>query len=337
MEFDFDIPLAFTEHKFQEFAGYARKSGKVWTAGCPYCGEDSSWGKKRRLFLYPDTNTIFCFNCSINKSAYGFVKDMTGWSYQRIWSEVEKDTGDSPGDISTEIFSRIEVSDTPHTQTLPDDSINLFDTTQVSFYKDEYYVKLALSIIEKRRLDTARYRPNALYISLTDFIHKNRLLFPFYDKQGRIVFYQSRALTDSQSDKWGKYISKKDGDKCLFNINRLDNSYPFVYIIEGPADACFVKNGLAVTGLNLTEKQKIQLEALRPFFTVVWCLDNHMDNESTRNRYIELVKAGENVLKWPKDIKYKDFNEWCVDKQLDQIDPSFLEANTTKGGSALRI
>jgi len=52
-------------------------------------------------------------------------------------------------------------------------------------------------IIKSRRLDTAINRPDNLYASLTDKVHKNRLVIPFINEKEEIEFYQTRTVTTS--------------------------------------------------------------------------------------------------------------------------------------------
>jgi hypothetical protein len=111
-------------------------------------------------------------------------------SDKQVWEEVEK------GDFG--VIDVLNLDDGVKTEkkisSLPEDSINLFDPIQVSHYKDNGVVQKMMSYIKYRRLDTAINRPDAFYVSLKDFTHKNRLIIPFKDDNGKIIFYQSRKV-----------------------------------------------------------------------------------------------------------------------------------------------
>ena len=104
----------------------------------------------------------------------------------------------------------LELPDQPQQKevvdSLPHDSINLFDTHQLQYYGDDEIVKKCSDVIKNRRLDVAINRPKNMWLSLSDYVHKNRLVLPFYDLDNNIIFYQSRTIIPSE--KLPKYLSK---------------------------------------------------------------------------------------------------------------------------------
>jgi hypothetical protein len=202
---------------------------------------------------------------------------------------------------------------------LPFDSINLFDSTQIEFYKTNPYFKSALLYIKDRRLDRAVNKTSNLYISLSDFIHKNRLCIPFYDRKKKVAFYQSRSLDNTNP----KYLGKSGYDKTIFNLDQIDIEYPYIFIFEGPIDSMFVKNGVAAAGLTLTKSQSIQLSEF-PLHKRIWVLDNPAMDDSSKNKIQELLNNGENVFKWPLGMSYKDFNEMAMFEELNEINSELI-------------
>jgi hypothetical protein len=305
-----------TQYLINKFYAYSidptyRKHDNTYNAGCPVCREGKSLGKKKRLFLYPETNSLYCFNCSKSWSAFTWIVNVCGLSKDEMDSEI----------CSSENFisldSRLSSMTDKKKKVLPDlplDSINLFDTSQVEFYKDHKIVKVALNYIKERRLDIAPNRPVAFYISLTDFLHKNRLCVPFYDKKSKIIFYQTRCLDNKNP----KYLSKSGYEKTVFNFNKIDIDYPYIFIFEGPFDSMFVKNGVAVGGLTLSKTQNEQLSEY-PFHKRIWVLDNPIFDDASKNKTMDLVNSGEKVFKWPSEMAYKDFNEMIMFEDLTEI------------------
>ena len=60
----------------------------------------------------------------------------------------------------------------------------------------------------------------------------------------------------------------------IFNLNQIDNELDKLFIFEGPIDACFVKNGIAVAGIQegdatYTSKQQEQLQKYN-LFDKIW-------------------------------------------------------------------
>jgi len=331
-----EIPSVFIENIVQQYIGYPKRQNNRIVGGCPYCREDSSWGRKSRFFWYLDSNTGYCFNCQINRSAYMFIKDQTGWEFSEIRKKIKEETGDDLvfGDLVYDSkFIDNMVEKEPLIPDLPMNAIDLTDINCMEAFEDDFFVNLALREIKKRRLDTAINRPPSYYLSHDDFVHRNRLIIPFYDFNKNVCFYQSRALTKKQ-EKFGKYLSKMDGDKTISGIERLNPELPFLFIFEGPLDSFFVVNGLAVTGLTLTNSQKNILEALKPFYQVIWCLDNHFENQDTKNQYKKLIDSGERVFLWERNFPYKDLNEYAVKENLDAINPEWIIDRSFRGSKA---
>lgn len=320
------------EEYFRTYAGYAkRQSNGTWSGGCPSCREGNSWGRKRRLF-YDSTgskgNTIYCFNCCRHWTPVKWMMDFSGKSFKQIMDESK--TYDF---ASRNLF--IDKQEKPHKEipVLPYNSINLGNEAELQYYRNNPMVQLALDTIKKRRLDTARNKVT-YYLSLTDRVHKNRLVIPFKGVDDKIAFYQSRTLLNTGKH-IPKYLSKMDSPKTLFGIDKIDLSIPYMVITEGPIDACFIPNGVAVTGLNITELQRQQMDA---FFTLkkIWVLDNDFrDNKDVLAQYHKLISDGETVFIWPLTCsKYKDVNELCVDKEVDEIPIDLIVKNSYSGEQA---
>ena len=124
------------------------------------------------------------------------------------------------------------------------------------------------------RLDTAINRCDTFYISLDDFLHKNRLCIPFYDSDNKIRFYQTRALFEND-ERMAKYLSKLNADKTVFGLNKIDPELEYMFVFEGPIDSMFVKNGISMGGLHVSEHQKDRLNKYI-LHEKIWVLDNQI-------------------------------------------------------------
>jgi hypothetical protein len=103
---------------------------------------------------------------------------------------------------------------------------------------------MALHCIKTRKLDKGVNSPKTFYISLTDPVHKNRLVLPFYDSNNNIVFYQTRGLDNKDLRDRPKYLSKVGAEKTLYGIQNVSADLDTVFIFEGPIDSYFAQNGL---------------------------------------------------------------------------------------------
>lgn len=333
--FDFNLPVDYVVSKFYEYGFKVKyyKTQEKYNSCCPICREGKSWGRKKRCWFNPTSNNISCYNCGSNLSTYNWIREVSGMTHAQICDEI--DTSDYEYvnyivDTTTEKFV---------SPTLPDDSINLFDKSQVNYYSNNVKVKYASEYIKARRLDTAINRPDALYISIKDKFQSDRLIIPFKDESNDIVFFQTRKLFDW--DERPTYLSKVNADKTIYGIDKVDPKLDAVFLFEGPIDSFFIKNGLGVAGINkgdytFTKTQKSQMESIK-LFDRIWVLDSQWLDKTARVKTISLLEMGECVFIWPKKWgeKYKDLNELCVDNGLDQISSTFIKQNSVCGKNAI--
>lgn len=264
---------------------------------------------------------------------FNWISTVGQLSHDEMWEEVkENDYG------FIENLDTIEEKHEIKVESLPTDSINLFDPLQTDYYKDNKKVQSVLKYISDRRLNTAANKPDALYMSLKDHSHKNRLVIPFKNSKGKIVFYQSRKILDEDGP---KYLSKIFSDKTICGLDKVSDTLNSVFIFEGPIDSFFVKNGLGLAGINggvesLTITQEDQLNDLQ-FYDKIWVLDSQWLDKTSRDKTKVLLEQGEKVFIWPKQygLQYKDINELCVARGLDQISPDFIQKYSTHGKSAV--
>jgi hypothetical protein len=330
-----EIPSEYTIAKFNEF-GYKvshDRGSDIFKSCCPICREGKSWGRKKRCFYLVKEDLICCHNCGWSSKPYKWLKEVSGMSHQELLDEISK------GDYEyQDVFKILEMSEntiTP-TDTLPKNCINLYDTIQVENYKENKIVRSILSYIKYRRLDTAINRPDSLYTSLEDFTHKHRLIIPFKDLRGDIVFYQSRKVFDW--DNIGHYLSKKNGDKNLFGVDKISPNHDTVYVFEGPLDSFFVKNSLALGGITersdhiMTFRQQKEIDSLR-FYDVIYIMDSQWIDQTALKKSEILINSGKKVFIWPKNLgqRFKDFNQMCIELGRDEISHDFIKRNTREG------
>lgn len=329
---DFDLPEDYVVAKFYELGhkvSLNRYSG-IYNCCCPICKEGKSWGRKKRCFYIPENDNIYCHNCGWSSKPYNWIKTVSNMSHKEIMEEVSEGDYDSL-DVG-KIMEEVEV---PKIPSLPDDCINLMDSMQLKHYASNSMVQSAIAYIKARRLDTAINKPDAFYFSLKDSVHRYRLVIPFKDDTGKIVYYQSRKLFEW--DKLGNYISKSGGDKAICGLDAVSLEDNAVFIFEGPFDSFFVKNGIAVAGItkgghNLTPLQEEQMDTLR-FFEKIWVLDSQWLDDTAREKTQSLIDQGEKVFFWPEKLgkRFKDFNEMCITLKLDEISSSFIKKNSHRG------
>jgi len=324
------IPEEFIIQKFYQHAGYPKhvRSTNTYMGGCPICREGKSWGRKSRLYYIPKDGVICCHNCGWYGKPLQWILEVEKIPYDELIKQIDK--CDYTYGVPVEEKVKQQTAD------LPLDSINLFDKSQLSYYVNESIVRQAAETIVKRRLNTAINKPKSIYVSLNDPVHKNRLVIPFYDKTRSILFYQTRTIL--ASDERPKYLSKQNSEKTLFNYEQIDSGTDNVFITEGPIDSFFIRNSVAVAGIQekskntFTTTQQSQIDRLF-LMQKVWVLDSQWLDSASRMKSEMLLKSDNCVFIWPKDIgmKFKDINDMCIHFKIDEISSNFLLENTYCG------
>jgi len=218
---------------------------------------------------------------------------------------------------------------------LPGECANLRDEIQMTYHKENFAVKIALSVCEERRLFTALYAPKTYFICLKDYFHGRRLIIPYYDDYGKVGSYISRKIMEGDSK--AKYLIKVNSDKPVFNLHRVDPLYPYIFVFEGALDAIFVKNGVAITGVSMTDSQSLAIRSAFPFHTIIWCFDNHrMEKDEVVRKIKDKIKEGERVFLYNNEFaKTKDIGEYCATNGLDYVDTERILENSHVGNLCL--
>ena len=308
----------------------------TYQGGCPICKEGSSQGRKRRCYYIPKNNNIFCHNCGWSGVPLRWIKEVSGCSTNDIILELKDENFNAQDEIVIEddiVFQKKK------DETLTRDTITLFDINQLQYHKDNKVVQACSVLITQRRLNSAINKPNSLYVSLVDNVHKNRLIIPFFNENQYIEFYQTRTVLESDKNVRPKYISKIGAEKTLFNIDKITGDYNDVFVFEGPLNAFFTRNSVAVAGITekgdsmFTVRQQQQADSVLKWLNRIWVLDSQWIDSASLKKTETLLKIGENVFIWPEKYgkKFKDFNDICIKCKIDEISHTFIKENTFEG------
>jgi hypothetical protein len=325
------LPEDYVVLKFYQYAGSPKhnKYSNVYQASCPICREGKSWLKKKRCYYIPNKNVIHCHNCGWHGNPVNWIMEVQSCSLSEVLNE-----SNNYDNLQIEKQEDSEKTKLVNYE-LPCDCFDLENNDELKFYENNQIVKNAYNILIQRNLINAINRPKKYFFTLNDFTHKNRIIIPFYDENGKIIFYQSRKVLDV--DQRPKYLSKKNSERSVFNIDRVSGDIPYIFITEGPLDSTFIKNGVALAGITengsdtFTEKQKNQM-LLFPLHEHIFVLDNQWNDSTSKRKSKDLIEAGKKVFIWPKEYyKFKDINDVCVNYKLKEFPYKFLLKNSHTG------
>ena len=139
-------------------------------------------------------------------------------------------------------------------------------------------------------------------------------------------------------------MSKLNSEKTVFNINNLDSNLDTYFIFEGPLNACFCKNGVAIAGIQDNSRKKFtnrQQEQINQILidNRIWVLDSQWIDTASYKKSKILLEQGETVFIWPENIgkRFKDFNDLVIVANINQISPEFIKNNSHTGMKGLML
>lgn len=302
--------------------------GKNYFGVCPFHDDHSpSMSVSREKQIYT------CFSCGATGNVFKFIQDYENISFL----EAVKKCADMAG-INIQIGQAVKANK-------DQDLYDIYELSQ-KFYQnnintelgkkareylhsrflDDSVIKefgIGLSLNEKdlltKLLKSKKYDDKTLLrsglinennYSLND-VYKNRIMFPLYDLQGKIIGYNGRVYN---GEKENKYINSKETDifkkrELLYNYHRAKEECRKIHqviIMEGPMDVIRaytigVKNCVAALGTAFGKEQAMLIRKLST--NVILCFDgDDAGLKATKSSITELMKLGIT----PKIVRLED-------------------------------
>jgi hypothetical protein len=286
---------------------------------CPICGDSKKSKLKKRGWLYnnnPKWPSIYCFNGCGSINIFEFLSYIEGISVKEAKSRALKE-------IRANDFSDIkqESREKPKPKK---ESIDVIEDSWIPIEDSE-----ANYIIQNRKILEAPFKPKnwKLY-----YDNKTRRIVIPWMRNGKMVYHQKRSIFKNNDE---KYLFPAESQKDINGLDELDESFPYIFLMEGVFDQIFVKNGVCVGGVKLTNHQK---DILQPYidigYQLVWLLDNQNVDKTAKD---EILKKTYNksfkFFLWPRDIKEKDVNQFYVNNKSNIFsETKFLEMNIYSSG-----
>jgi len=292
--------------------------GKNYFGVCPFHDDHSpsmSVSKEKQIYT--------CFSCGATGNVFKFVQDYENISFP----EAVKKCADMAGvivDIGQaktfnkyqELYDIYELS-----QKFYQNNINtelgkkakkyLYDRKLDDEVIKEFGIGLSLNErdILTKLLKSKKYDDKTLIRSglvnennytLND-VYRNRIMFPLYDLNGKIIGYNGRVYNGETEN---KYVNSKETDifkkrELLYNYHRAKEECrkkKFVIIMEGPMDViraytAGVKNCVAALGTAFGSEQAMLVRKLST--NVILCFDGDSAGlKATKGAIEELNKVG---------------------------------------------
>ena len=250
------------------------------------------------MFKIKNNFTYKCHNCGVGRSLANFLKDQDQHLYEQYIMEKFKEGSTGKGtatpspkfdfkepkfvkrDTGLEKISSLNISH-PARVYLENRGIKDLDYFYYCPKFKEWTNK------QKKTFDTLRQ-------------DSPRIIIPFKDKQGNLFGYQGRSLAPKAKLRYITIMLDEEQPK-IFGQDRIKTDEP-IYIVEGPFDASFLKNSVAMAGSDA------DIRSLG-WSDHIWVFDNEPRNREIVARISKVIDRGDKVVIWPKNIQQKDIND----------------------------
>ena len=280
---------------------FTQKKADLFNFRCPYCGDSKKRKNKARGYIFKiKTDFVYkCHNCGVGRTLSNFLKDQDQHLHDQYVMEKFKD-GKFTGKHSTVPKPKLNFSTPSFVKSDTDlekiSNLNIFHEARKYLeqrgIKDLDYFYYCPKFKEwtnkqKKTFDTLRQ-------------DHPRIIIPFKDKQGNLFGYQGRSLARHAKLRYITIMLDEEQPK-IFGLDRIDTNKS-IYITEGPFDATFIKNSVAMAGSD------IDIRSFK-WSDHIWIFDNEPRNREIVTRISKVIDRGDKVVVWPKNILQKDIND----------------------------
>lgn len=315
---------------------FKKKKKNLWNMSCPFCGDSTYDRRKARGYILSEKGKMFyyCHNCHISLNFSNFLKRIDDDVFQKYLLEKfrnaerdkrEREVAESKkhGTNIAELLENKQTNWKQIEQYLIGPIIELSENNPARRYCE-------LRKIPQKHMKTLyfvkNYKKFANLVSneqvfVNEFEAGPRLVIPFFDENNEPMAFQGRALSKKENIKYLTF-QINGSERKIFGLNLLDASKR-VYVVEGPIDAMFLENAIAVAGSDLNTSNIC-------FDDQVFIFDNEPRNKQIVKKMNELAEKGEKLFVPPDFMRFKDINEWAMIEDPSNIQ-KIIDNNTYSG------
>lgn len=304
---------------------YQRKN-KGYNFRCPICGDSKKNKHKKRGWVLDTPEYPFliykCFNgeCYWGGTFKNFLYNFYPELYkkyknklkQKLYDKVKNENIISKKNNTT-LLNQNETKENNKFK------LKLFKLNSELFKPITEY-KEPLEYLKKRKIPE-EYFEKIFFCIDKNSIYNDMIIFPFEYKKGLYYGFQGRSY------KYKSFLtySKNDNFK-VYNYFNVDLTQP-VYIFESIIDSLFVKNSIAMLGVDISK------EILNTIQTPIFVLDN---DDAGYNKIEKYLKLGYKCVIFPDNIKCKDVNDMIVKENFTKEDIyNIIQYNIYQGNEGL--
>lgn len=313
----------------------------IYNFRCPFCGDSKKKKTKARGYLF-QTNELktrfICHNCSTSLSFSNFLKNIDSQLFmeyrienfsKRYHTDIIKTTQKykkriSSNNLQFNIIKQLKRLDDTNTYTQKEKEIFEYVNKRMIPKKFHNSLYMCTNINNLIKQIPRYHRTTELNKELYG------LVIPFFDKEKHFNYLQIRFINTKDSNFRYLTIEIEESDEYkIWGIEYINWNDP-IYILEGPIDAMFINNSLAIAGaINSTVFDYIKTKAKNE---IIFCYDNEVKTNKTIKKQIEnRIEEGYSVVIYDSSFKWKDINEAIMSNEISvDILNEYLKSHTYK-------
>jgi predicted RNA-binding Zn-ribbon protein involved in translation (DUF1610 family) len=299
---------------------------------CPICGDSQKNKRKARGYFYTEEQRVKfkCQNCGAAMRLFSFLKQVDAPLAQQyaLESMQEKRLNDprpapkpditvfaKPKFISQSVLkdlkkiSQLSPAHPAKRYVVGRKIPNVWHSRL--FYTDEFK-KFTNSVLPDKFPDVTR--------------DEGRLIIPLIARDRSLMGYQGRSLEKDAKIRYITVMLDKAHEK-VFNVDQIDFTRP-VYVLEGPIDAMFLPNAVAMAGAD------IAINRVSPNLNndnAIFVYDNEPRNKEIVARIEKVLDSGGQVVVWPNALEQKDINDMILAGMSEDDVIDMIHEHTYRG------
>jgi len=276
---------------------FKKIKANLYNFRCPVCGDSQKHKNKARGYFYGiKSNVNFrCHNCGSSMSFNNFLKQIDPTLQKQYAMEKFKE-GHAGG--------RNFVVEEPKLVFEPPKFKPKVDLPKASENPQ------AKQYLENRKLDSTKFYytdkfkawSNSHKYTFDDLTYDEpRIIIPLI-YQNTLIGFQGRSLGPNKV----KYITVMLNEEApkVYGMDQIEKGRS-VYVVEGPFDATFINNSIALCGSDG------DLEYLKAY-DLIYAYDNEPRNKEIVGRIERCIERNQRVVIWPNNIEEKDINDMVL-------------------------
>jgi len=308
---------------------FKRKGNDLFNFSCPYCGDSHKNNYKARGYFYKkkDQWKYHCHNCGNSKSFFLFLKENDHTLYMDYIREQYNRSKIEDYDFR---FKPVRFDRIKEPEKATDFEINL---PTISSLPENHYAK---QFLIKRKIPSKVFGDLYFAKDFAEFAlevdpekenlreNEDRIVIPFYNKQGILQGIQGRTLGNSKL----KYITVKRGENSVkvYGWDKVDDTKR-IYCVEGPLDSTLLQNSVASMDASLYNV----VYTIGADKDYIFIFDNEPRNREINRHMKKALELGYPICVWPDYIKEKDINDMVLSGYTPSEVQNIIDKNAYSG------